>query len=310
MKKLILINSYCDSPAKVDILNLNLDILRENNFEILLFSGVNLSQEITKKCNFYFYSTDNPISVGKEIVFWKNVISNNKNIKLNRFWKDYAYGAVNQFKNLCNIASFLDYDKFYFVQYDLIITNDVLNFIKSEEEDSFFVNRVYQNYNVIETECPALFLLLSKDKISIFNNLLNLEYFQKFSSIEDYFKDISLRMGIRINRDFILEDHIYTFRHYDNDFFNLSPWDDFSIFFAKNAYSNEDEKSLLLYNFIRKSNLTIRINDNIEMEEISDTKIFKIDDSINRFEIWFDGKIFDVLKSLKSFSGGWWEINN
>lgn len=61
MNKIVLISSYCDTTDKLEVLNKNIDILKDLGIDIMLNSPIPLPIEITNKCNYYFYTTQNPV---------------------------------------------------------------------------------------------------------------------------------------------------------------------------------------------------------------------------------------------------------
>ena len=61
MKKIVLINSYCDSEHKINILNKNIDILKSMNVDIMLYSPIILPDYIYEKCNYFLFIKENKV---------------------------------------------------------------------------------------------------------------------------------------------------------------------------------------------------------------------------------------------------------
>ena len=61
MKKIALISSFCNDKNKINVLISNIKKLKEMNFDVLLISPIQLDTEVTKYCDYYFFTKDNPV---------------------------------------------------------------------------------------------------------------------------------------------------------------------------------------------------------------------------------------------------------
>lgn len=138
MSKMVFISSHCDTDDKLKVLKTNLEILKKLNVKIFLYSSVNLESDIVSIVDFYFYNSINPINEARGLLFWKEDFYNNKKIKFCRFWKDNLIGGYYQVKYLIQMSRIFNFDFNYFILYDLVITNDVIDFISNKNKEGFF----------------------------------------------------------------------------------------------------------------------------------------------------------------------------
>lgn len=307
MKKVVLISSHCDTEDKLIILKTNLNILRSMNVKILLYSSFSLESEITDLVDYYFYNSVNPINESRGMLFWKEEFYNNKKIKFCRFWRDNNFAGFYQLKNLSKLAKILDFDLNYFILYDLVITNDIIDFINNKEDEGFFSFLAHENNEEKLNDCATQLYCVKKDKLDKLDDYFDWTDCQGFTNIENFIYSVSNKLNIPVIRDFVIEDHIYQFRNWHEDFYNYSPWSKLKIYFSKNVGTN-DPQHIMIYDIKEPVELFIRIDSDIQKIKIEDIQVYEIKPEYQKFEIWLDGKIFDVLDGISKFPGGTWEI--
>jgi hypothetical protein len=119
MKKIVLIQSHCDTPEKLECLKDNLIKLKKFNVDILVFSHIFLPQEILELADYFIFDKSNPILwEEKRWMHWKNI----ENLKLIQINPDYSWTVFNQIIKSGNFALDLNYDYYYIFCYDLLIT--------------------------------------------------------------------------------------------------------------------------------------------------------------------------------------------
>jgi len=119
MKKIVLIQSHCDTPEKLECLKDNLIKLKKFNVDILVFSHIFLPQEILELTDYFIFDKSNPILwEEKRWMHWKNI----ENLKLIQINPDYSWTVFNQIIKSGNFALNLNYDYYYIFCYDLLIT--------------------------------------------------------------------------------------------------------------------------------------------------------------------------------------------
>ena len=287
MKKLILINSYCDDDYKINILDSYIDKLKVNNFDIFLYSPINLPNNITDKCNFYFRSSENPIS-DKMVIFWDFF----QNIKLARIWFDSSWSSLYQHKVLSNLSLIYDYDIFYFTIYDLKLTDEMIEFINYNKESLFFKFGCFDpknQENYVIKNCAMQFLSLLKKDILPFSLILQEKELSRYDSVESYLYWISNVLNIKVSTDFIVEDYICTW----NSFHNFSIWEDFSLFFHNPC-------KLLFFNIKKSIDILLRTDNDIILVNLEGNyKELLLESDIKEIEIIYQEKKLDIMKKMK-----------
>lgn len=292
MKKLILINSYCDDDYKINILDSYIDKLKVNNFDIFLYSPINLPNNITDKCNFYFRSSENPIS-DKMVIFWDFF----QNIKLARIWFDSSWSSLYQHKVLSNLSLIYDYDIFYFTIYDLKLTDEMIEFINYNKESLFFKFGCFDpnQENYVIKNCAMQFLSLLKKDILPFSLILQEKELSRYDSTESYLDWISNVLNIKVSTDFIVEDYICTW----NSFHNFSIWEDFSLFFHRESETNSTCK-LLFFNIKKSIDVLLRKDSDDILINLKDNyKELLLESDIKEIEIIYQDKKLDIMKIMK-----------
>ena len=307
MKKLVLISSHCDSEAKLKVLKTNLEILNQMNIPILLYSSVHLEKDILNLVDFYFYNADNPIIEDTSHLFWKEELYGNKKTKFHRFWRNNRFAGFSQVLKLIQLARILNYDMNYFMLYDLVIDSKILEFIKDKNQESFFSFKATENGKELINDCASQFFSVTKSNLENLESNFVWERCLDFDCAEHFLSYLAQKINIGINRDFAVEDHIYTFRNWHEDFYNYSPWQEFKIYFSKNV-GTSDPQHCLIYDVKQPLEIFIRKDNNIQKMTISECQEFEIDPSLQKFEFWRNGKIFDVLDQAEKFPGGGWEF--
>lgn len=308
MQKLILISSHCDTSEKVKILKTNIEIYRDINIPVLLYSTVKLSRDITDIVDYYFYNSNNPINMESGLFFYAEKIYSNKKIKFERYWSNHSYASFYQIKYLIYLAKLLNYDLNFFVFYDLVVTSEIIDFISNKNEENFFSFSAKEKDELIVNDCSTQLFSISKEKLSFFEENYIWDNTKNFDCLEHFFADLSEKINIKINREFLVEDHIYTFGNWTETFFNYSPWVDFKIYFSKNDPNNMNK--CLIYDVKKPSEIFLRINNEIKKIKIFDFHEIEINTQHKKIELWLDGKIFDVLENFESFPGGGWSYSD
>lgn len=306
MKKIIFITSYCNTQDKLDVLNLNLELLGSTGIDVFLYSPIELPIEVTKKTKYYFQNCESQ-KEDNYVNFWVADKYCGHKIKLNRLWKDTLNSGFNQTKFLINLSKSFDYDMNYFLLYDLVLTNEILDLISHTNDENFFPFVAYDHGHKKQKNCSTQIFSVSKQKLNQLNSLFTWNECIKFNSAEDFFYDISKKLQIKIHETILVEDHISTFNKWTLTFFNFSPWQDFKIFFSKNL-DNDENSNIIFYDVKSSTDLFLRIDNKIEKININNLHTIKIHSETKIFEVWYEGKIFDVLKKFSDVLSSSWEL--
>lgn len=307
MKKLVLMGSYCNTPQKLRVLKTNLEILGKIDVHILLYSPIPLSEDIINLVDYFFL--DKCFSPeGDEVqIFWKSGSYDGISMKMSYVWLDSVTGGITQTKSLIHLSRNLDYDLLYFLLYDVVLTSDLVHFIRGNEEGFFPFRARSEESGEIVMDCSTQIYSMKKDKVDRFDSLLNFSNIKQYPNAESFFKIISEYLEIPIYRGIEVEDHIHTFRNWQRDFYNYSPFPDFKIFFRNYRDDPPVTTHVLIYDITNPCRIFIRTNDDAQSFQLDGQKVLEILPEYEKFEIWYDGIIFDVLEFARKFPGGWWE---
>jgi hypothetical protein len=158
VKKLALINSYCNTWDKLTILRNNIIKLKELGIDSLIYSPLPLPKEITEIADYTIISKENPIIHWPErgIVHW----SNHPKFKITITTPDYGWASFYQYKKLMEYGSTLNYDHYYWILYDLILEDTIIDYCKQSHPNLFFPHSKSKASKV-----GAIFASLSKENI-------------------------------------------------------------------------------------------------------------------------------------------------
>jgi hypothetical protein len=134
MKKVALISSFCDTQEKLNVLNKNIEIVKNLGIDVILISPIFLPESITSLCDYYFQTKDNlvlewPI---RSMVIWSELYFNDIKYKMSKTYGDYGWAGLSQVKKLSEIALLFEYDQYFHMIYDLKIDENVLEGFNSD----------------------------------------------------------------------------------------------------------------------------------------------------------------------------------
>ena len=173
MKKLALINSYCDTWEKLTILLQNVKKLKELGVDSLVYSPVPLPREVTDQLDYVILTKENPIINWPErgIVHWSKLPSNHQ---ITLILPDYGWASFYQYKKLMEYGSTLDYDYYFWFLYDLNIDSVVENTLISPKDKLFF-----KSTKATSSQVGAIFASFNKENLNKIHPLFNkLDYIE------------------------------------------------------------------------------------------------------------------------------------
>lgn len=167
MKKLALINSYCDTWEKLTILLQNVKKLKELGVDSLVYSPIHLPKEITDQLNYVILTKENPIINWPErgIVHWSKLPSNHQ---ITLIVPDYGWASIYQYKKMMEFGSTLDYDYYFWFLYDLNIDSVVESTLLNPHNQLFFKSTKAKSSKV-----GGIFASFNKENINKIHPLLN-----------------------------------------------------------------------------------------------------------------------------------------
>jgi len=173
MKKLALINSYCDTWEKLTILLQNVTKLKKLGVDSLVYSPIPLPREITDHLDYVIFTKENPIIYWPErgIIHWADI---NGTHKIRLIVPDYGWASIYQYKKLMEYGSTLDYDYYFWFLYDLTIDSVVEDTLKNPHNKLFFKSSKSKSSKV-----GGIFASFNKENISKIYPLIDKQSYLK-----------------------------------------------------------------------------------------------------------------------------------
>lgn len=296
MKKLALISSFCNDENKINVLISNMKKLKEMGFDILLLSPIQLDTEVTKYCDYYFYTKDNPVYNWpfRGWNFWKTFYLGERHVKISKTVSDYGWASLNQIKQLNAIALNLDYNYYYHLIYDLKIDENITKYFLEPKDRLVFPSKRGETiWNV-----GLHLIIFNKDYLKIFNNHIREESYnsiQENESVFDWLYKIVNIIPLQV-AERAVEDEIYLYEN--EDIFNYSTDKNFKFFIDKNDKTLGPIK-LLFYDVRKEIKLLLPQNDRIEFinrDCVVDLEFNKMD--MREVFIQVDDKITDITQVI------------
>jgi hypothetical protein len=270
MKKLALISSFCDDENKINVLVSNIKKLKEMNFDVLLLSPIHLDINVTRYCDYYFFTKDNPVYNWpfRGWNFWRTFYLDGKYIKISKTVSDYGWASLNQIKQLNAIALNLDYDYYYHLIYDLKIDENVIKYFLEPKERLVFPSK--RGETIWNTGLHLM--IFNKNYLALFNSHIREESYNSIEeeqSVFDWLLKVVKIIPLRV-AETPVEDEIYLYEK--EDIFNYSTEKSFKFFIDKNDKTLEPIK-ILFYDIkeelkllVPQENIIIDINQDCIIE--------------------------------------------
>lgn len=259
-KKVALIQSYCNTPEKVEALQVTLNKLKELEIDTCLFSSVLLPEDIINQVKYYISSEENPVLHYPEKAFnfwlWHFYKANpGRKFYMNKMFSDYGWTVLNQTQIMSSFVKNLDYEWFYLVNYDLDFDDTVINHINNPLGTTLFKHKKH----VTLFNGTLIFAVLQKSQLEIICNTFDKYDFINTNKIpEDYFLS---KIGNEYLVDIEVHDTITVEGQQKEQQFNEMPNNDLFKLFVQN------KKRLLIYIFdpTKDMGINIHINDDNKM---------------------------------------------
>ena len=290
MKKIALISTFCNTPEKVHILVENVKILKSLGVDVMVNSFISLEPEIINYFDFYFQTKENPLLRWPEranTFWWKQVNLYNKEIMLHRDVDDYGWAAIYQIKKLSEIALTFNYDIFYHITYDIIISNELTQDILNNKTNTTY-HTINPNDPLDQWNVSPLFISFDKENLIKFLSKIDKDlYIQRYGFAEDFI-ELLLEDIPMIKSEFPVEDSITYINGCNNDLFNYSQSENYKIFFSNN-WTNRF--SFVVYD-IKEGDLKVVLNDK-EIYNIENLVPQGFETDVNSFKVIFNNEIIE-----------------
>jgi SAM-dependent methyltransferase len=279
MNKVALISSFCDNQEKMDVLEKNIKIIKSHNLDVIVISPFNLPEYLTKQCDYFFVTKDNPILdwPTRAMYAWRGLNVNGTKYKMTRTYPDYGFAGLTQIKQLSQIALGLDYNQFYHMIYDIKIDETVIDGFHSNRTNSVYPSKRKNDIWPVGLH----YLIFDRTNLEKFISHINLKTYLGVKN-GDAFKVLHT-IKDKINyviEDTPIEDEIY---YYENiDFFNLSPIEGIKMFIENND-ENPSTIKILFYEVVEEKEIKLKVSGNETTHTIS--SFYVIDLGFTKFNL-------------------------
>jgi SAM-dependent methyltransferase len=296
--KVALISSFCDNQEKMDVLEKNIKIVKSHNLDVIVISPFNLPEYLTKQCDYFLITKDNPILdwPTRAMYAWRGLNVNGTKYVMAKTYPDYGFAGLTQIKQLSQIALGLNYNQFFHMIYDIKIDENVIEGFHSNRTNSVYPSKRKDDVWPVGLH----YLIFNKENLEKFILHINLETYLGVENGDAFavLHSLQNKLNYTIEKTPI-EDEIY---YYENiDFFNCSPIEGIKFF-----VENDDEKlesiKILFYNIIGEKEIKVKIGETETTHTIS--SFYLIDLGFNKFNlppvtIEVDNINYDITEIIK-----------
>ena len=312
MKNLVTILCHCNTTAKLNILRKNIAILKSisANLDILVVSHISIPSSIQEEVDYVIFDKSNPIMFFPErgaLAWWdidincgeeytlKNKDGSPLGLHLDVIVPDYGWAALNQITLAGHIGLSLNYDYYTFINYDLKITQEVVNHITSPSGVTLSTNLKS------EDDLSRLSLLLNILDKTTLRRLLSLFSREEYTSTLQGYPNRLAYNGIEAYWDYLvrneeakslfhytviptpLEDEMDLEEglHYTDNFNQNHKSDLFKIF-----VDNSEDPKAYIYDIkdmpAPHQDKTIKLKINNQIRSITRTQVIALPDSLEK----------------------------
>jgi hypothetical protein len=244
---------YCDTEEKLSLLRKNIAFLKSINKKIFISSHFAVPPDIQDSVDYCFFDKENEILLYERGDFKKYNISlsffdclDNAHVE-GSFLYSHSYAVWDLMRKATNIASFLNYERIHFLNYDCILKSDSLinlnNFLLKTFDSIYY----YFNDNEMGFFCSFLSFRVN----------MALQIFNYFKTLDEYYLNewespglelVLHRLSEKINQNKIVFPHFFLNKNvelldgfYLNSFLHcLNKTDYFYFGFCLNSQTNQD----------------------------------------------------------------------
>lgn len=280
------ITSHCDNKTKIQNLKDCISNLRKYNIPILLYSTINLDENIQNLVDHYFYTKDNPVFEYNKKCLYFNYFR--KDVDISYQFPDYGFAAINQITNSLKIAFGLNYDTCHILNYDVIFDNDF--FQEYSEHVKRSKNGFFYEKDGLCSNITIISFKNTNESIDILNSISQKDYLKMSDGFAEayLYKILNKKLSCLDYKEYekFLNNSIYTTISSQKIFF----YDDFSIFYGVDSTNKND---FLIHFFDVKKTIKYDIQLNFKNGDIEILKGFLKND-----ETIITNKNFNEIESI------------
>lgn len=289
MKKVALFSTYCDTLEKEEALLENIKRVKGLGCDAMVLTILPLTSRIQEAADFVICSKENPIpEINDKSIYSWNLIRND--VMLLNFHLDYGYASLLQLKRLLDFSGLFEYDRYFTMIYDIVITPEIERVILEGRECSFFRN------SKIDIGISGILMAFDHKHAAKFSSLLTeRSYYREDVTIaESWIEKVRLAMGgeleeinatdsIEYGMTYLLADH--------------SPFKNLGIFIER------ESRAAVLFYYI-DSERTLEIETNLGTRKVTlveDTYVELCEDpeQLTRLVLRYEGEELDLTASYK-----------
>lgn len=307
MKKIILISSHCEDQEKKNVLIHNIKKLKKNDFDIILYSTINLENEIVDLCDYYIFSKINPILKYplKGMGAWRHFHIKDEIYSITHIFDDYGWAGLTQYKNMLSLVRNLDYDVIYLMIYDIELTDILIDVLKNNEKTLFFPSK-HKNKNK-QWEVGSHLMCLNKKDIDIFLDESTLEKYLENDNnyLEKFIEEIQTKHNWKVS-NVIVEDLINRFK---KPFEKKTLLNKTKVYFINDL--NKNIFGFLFYDVIVDFNVKLIVNNTVDIQYIEKDTIIFCEKPINKLLLEIDGNEINFTEKINQYTQNLFKkINN
>ena len=312
MKKIALLNTFCDTPEKIEVIIENARILKSLGVDVMVNSPIHLDSEVVREFDFYFKNKENPILTWPEKVNLPWGSQTNKlgqSIRISRGMKEYGWAALYQIKKLSEIAIGYDYDIFYHMNYDILLDDELKAEILSESRNKIYPVRWTTTEDRVWQGSPLLSSFDRENLQKIAEDITKERYLSKYSVAEEFVSSWIEKFGlyhssyhakdqISLGSDSEIHSEVK-----EKDILDYSKNPEYKFFWNK----GEENLKFILWNFEESRNISVSINgfifDKIENSIPIETEIHCND--IHEISVIVEDLVIDYLEEYQNSIVNW-----
>ena len=290
-KNLVIIVCYCDTEQKIKLLHNMINQIK-NKFDILVASHSPLPISIQNDIDYLVYDKSNPILKYPErgMEFWRTI----QNQKISHIMNDYGWTVFNLKKNAITFCQNLDYSHYSFINYDIEITEEVLNTLNNPKD---FICSDFKDPTTNISLFPSLlFNILSKENANKINSIISK---QEYTSSDPTTKQ-SLYLDAEAYWGHLISNFNYTkieteivglLETGNPDVLNYNKSNDqYKLFFSKDQ--------VIVYDNFEEKLVKIRVNgEEIELNNKQSTIYFS---ELKNLGYYYNDKLIDLTSKLNT----------
>jgi SAM-dependent methyltransferase len=296
--KVALISTFCDTQEKIDVLEKNIKLVKEQGLDVIAISPIPLPQSVTSLCDYFFFTKDNPVLdwPKRAMRAWVYVNINGETRKVSRTYPDYGFAGLTQVKQLSDIALSFGYDQFYHMIYDLKIDENVIEGFHSSKECNIYPSK----RGKIIWEVGLHYMIFNRENLKEFISKISLENYLNLKDSDAFEWLRNLKESVKYEVETIpVEDEIY---YYENiDFFNYSPTDKFKFFIEKNDELVTSIK-LLFYEMNGEKEIKVKVGDSGDNVIVTKNQIIDLGFNRTNYQkvvLEIDSEEYDITEIIK-----------